>query len=206
MSILTRLFGSKNRPKTAGGQTPTARGLLNARTPPWYRVAPIVIDAIFEALADTELFDCFVLESVESNLVARYEHLGGEDDDVSIIRAQISQILCQSWFQKIASLEKELRNGRIDAAKKLGFSATNLFEPAIALSENQIAGYIGMAAVYDLLSIKAKSQDYARRGLIELEKVRQSAAGQAMRHSTIFPSGIDDQAERQLRGYLEGSQ
>jgi hypothetical protein len=57
MSILTRLFGSKKRPTITGDQAPTARSLLKSRTPPWHQVAPIVIDAIFEALADTELFD-----------------------------------------------------------------------------------------------------------------------------------------------------
>src|SRR5215831_18568780 len=121
MSILTRLFGSKNRPSTTDGQPPSARSLLKARTPPWHKVAPIVIDAIFEALDATELFDCFVLSSMESSLVSRYEQLGHEDRDVSIIRAQISGILCQAGFRKIAVLEKELNNKRIDSAKKIGF-------------------------------------------------------------------------------------
>lgn len=112
------------------------------------------------------------------------------------------QILCQAGFDKIAFLEEELRTGSIKRANKLGFSATNLFEPAIALSERQISGYTGMAAVYDLLNSKDKSEDYAIRGLLVLEKVRRSVAGQAMPHSTVFPPDMLDQAERQLRKYI----
>jgi hypothetical protein len=206
VSILTRLFGSKNQPTTTGDQTPTARSLLKARTPPWHRVAPIVIDAIFESLADTELFDCFVLASMEKKLVVRYEELGREDENVSVIRAEISGILCQAGFREIASLEKEMSNRRIDAARKIGFAATNLFEPAIAMSKDQIAGYIGMATIYALLGVKAQCHEYAKRGLFELQKVRQSAAGQAMlRDSAVFPPDMLDQAERQLLGYLEGT-
>ncbi len=196
-------FGSKNRPTMTGDRTPTARNLLKARTPPWHQVAPIVIDAIFEALAGTELFDCFVIASMENNLLAQYERLGREDENMTIIRTQISGILCQAGFRSIAALENELSKRRIDAARKIGLSATNLFEPAIVLSKDQTAGYIGMATVYELLGIKAKSQEYAKRGLFELEKVRQSAAGRALRDSAVFPRDMLDRAERQLRGYLE---
>jgi hypothetical protein len=202
MSILSRLLGSKNRPTMTDGQPHAARSLMKARTPPWHKVAPIVIDAIFEALAATELFDCFVLSSMENNLVPRYEQLGHEDRNVSVIRAQISGILSQAGFQKVAALEKEVNNKRIDSARKIGFAATNLFEPAIAMSKDQITGYIGMAAIYDLLGVKAQCHEYAKRGLSELQRSRQSAAGQAMRDSAVFPPDMLDQAERQLRGYL----
>jgi hypothetical protein len=175
--------------------------MIKARTPPWDKPAPIVIDAIFEALDATELFDCFVQSSMENNLVSRYEQLDSQDRNV--IRAQISQILCQAGFQKTAALEKEVKNNRIESARTLGFAATNLFEPAIAMSKDQIAGYIGMAAIYDLLGVRPKSQEYAKLGLSELHKTRQSAAGQAIRDSTVFPADMLDQAERQLRGYLE---
>jgi hypothetical protein len=74
MCILTRLLGSKNRPTMTDGQPPSARSLMKARTPPWHKVAPIVIDAIFE------------------------EQLGHEDRNVSVIRAQISGILYQAGF------------------------------------------------------------------------------------------------------------
>lgn len=69
------------------------------------------------------------------------------------------------------------------------------------MSKDQIAGYIGMAAIYELLGVKAQCHEYAKRGLLELQKTRQSA--QAMRDSAVFPPDMLDQAERQLRGYLE---
>jgi hypothetical protein len=200
MSILTRLLGSKNRPTMTDGQSPSARSLLKARTPPWHKVAPIAIDAIFEALAATELFDCFVFSSMENGLVSRYEQLGHKDRNVSVIRAQISEILCQAGYQKIAVLEKEVNTG---SAREIGFAAINLFEPAIAMSKDQIAGYIGMAAIYELLGVKAQCHEYAKRGLLELQKTRKSAARQAMRDSAVLVPDMLDQAERQLRGYLE---
>ena len=203
MPILARLLGSKNRPTVTDGQPPSARSLLKARTPPWHKVAPIVIDAIFDALAATELFDCFVLSSMENNLVSRYEQLGHEDRNVSAIRAQISEILCQAGFQRIVALEKEVNNKRIDSVRKIVFEATNLFEPAIAMSTDQVSGYIGMAAIYELMGAKVQCHEYAKRGLLELQKIRQSAAGRAMRDSAVFPPDMLDQAERQLRDYLE---
>ncbi len=202
MSILTRIFRSKNRPTMLDGQPPSARSLLKGRAPPWHKVAPVVIDAIFQALDATELFDCFVLASMDNNLVPRYEQLSHEDRNVSVIRAEISEILCQAGFQKIATLEKEMGNKRIGSARKLGFAAANLFEPAITMSKDQIAGYIGMARTYDLLGVQAQCHEWAKFGLLELQKTRHSAAGRAMRDSTVFPRDMLDQAERQLRGFL----
>lgn len=116
------------------------------------------------------------------------------------IRAQISGILCQAGFQNIAVLEKEVNTG---SAREIGFAAINLFEPAIAMSKDQIAGYIGTAAIYELLGVKAPCHEYAKCGLLELRKTRQSATGQAMRDSAVLPPDMLDQAERHLRGYLE---
>jgi hypothetical protein len=140
---------------------------------------------------------------MENDLMPRYERLGHEDRNVSVIRAKISAILCQAGFRKISQIVEELNNGRIESAKKIGFSATNLFEAAIVMSKGQIGGYTGIAEVLGLLGTKAKSQEFARRGLLKLQEVRQSAAGQAMHDSAAFPPDMLDQAERQLRSYLE---
>ena len=194
MSIMSRLFGSRNQPRSF-------RSLLKARTPPWHKIKPEVTDAIFQALDATELFDCFVLSSMENNLVSQYENIRHED--ISIIRAEISGILVRAGFQKLAVLEKEVTNNRIDAAKKLGFEATNLFEPAIAMSNDQTGGHLGMATVYGMLGIEAKRREWAERGLSELQRIKQSAAGQAMRHSTVVPPDMLEQEERILRSFLE---
>jgi hypothetical protein len=60
-----------------------------------------------------------------------------------------------------------------------------------------------MAAIYELLGVKAQCHEYAKRGLLELQKTRESAARQAMRDSAVLAPDMLDQAERQLRGYLE---
>ena len=200
MSILTRLLGSKRRPTVTDGQPPSARTLVKARIPPWHKIGPTVVDAILEALAATELFDCFVLSSMEENLVCQYENLGHEDRNVSVIRAKISGILCQAGFQKLALLDKEVNTG---STREIGFAAINLFGPAIVMSKDQIAGYIGMAAIYELLGVKAQCHEYAKRGLLEVQNIRQSAAGQAVRDGAAFPPDMLDQAERELQGYLE---
>lgn len=139
---------------------------------------PSVLDAIFEALDETELFDCFVKASMENNLVVRYDQLDRVDQSTSIVRAQISDILCQAGFLKISDLQNLIVNGEANKAKKFGLSVIDLFEPAIAMSNDQIAGYIGMARAYALLGVKAKSQEYAMNGLHELEKIRKDPAGQ----------------------------
>jgi hypothetical protein len=95
-----------------------------------------------------------------------------------------------SRFQKIAVLEKEVKIG---SARGVGFAAINLFEPAIAMSKDQIAGYIGMASICELFGIKAQCHEYAERELLELQKTRQSAAGEAMRDSAILPPDMLDQ-------------
>jgi hypothetical protein len=71
------------------------------------------------------------------------------------------------------------------------------------MSKDHIAGYIATAAIYELLGVKAPCHEYAKCGLLELRKTRQSATGQAMRDSAVLPPDMLDQAERHLRGYLE---
>jgi hypothetical protein len=100
-------------------------------------------------------------------------------------------------------LENDIDKNKIESEKIIAFSAINLFEPAIAMSTDQIAGYVGMATIYDLLGAKAKCREHAERGLFELGKMRESAAGQALRGSTLFPPDMFDREERLLRGYLE---
>jgi len=121
MSILSRLFGSKDRrqSKTSGVRSsPTVKDLLIAQSPPWNRVAPIVINVILEAITDKGLLEAFVRDSMDAGLVARYEALGREESDSTIIRAQISQILCEVENQAVPVLPKALtKNGRRQPSK-----------------------------------------------------------------------------------------
>ena len=80
------------------------RTLVKTRIPPWHKIGPTVVDAIFEALAATELFDCFVISSMEENLIYQYEKLGHEDRNVSAIRAKISGSFAKQDFKNSPSL------------------------------------------------------------------------------------------------------
>ena len=182
---------------------PTVKDLLTARAPPWDRVDPVVINAILEAITDKGLLEAFALHSMNAGLVARYEKLGWDKTDTTVIRAQISHILCQTGNRALPSLAESLDAKQQDAATKALMLAGDTFEAAIALAKNQVAAYAGLAAMYGMIGKTAESHSYAKLGLSELEKMRRDPAAQARRHSTIFPPDILDQAERQLRSYLE---
>jgi hypothetical protein len=86
---------------------PTVKSLLIAGTPPWNRIAPMVIDAILEAITDKGFLEAFVMVSMNHGLVARYEALGWENSDsIVVIRAQISQILCETGNRAMPALAK----------------------------------------------------------------------------------------------------
>jgi len=133
--------------------------------------------------------------------MARYEALG--EDSPTVIRAQISHILCETGNRAIPTLAKALTGKQVEAAQKAMMLAGDTFEAAIALAKNQIAGYIGLATIYSLVGKAAEAQKYARLGLSELGKMRHDPASQALRDSTIFAADIIDQMERQLRTFLE---
>lgn len=104
------------------------------------------------------------------------------------------------------TLAKELAAKRMESATKTLMLAGDTFEAAIALADNQIAAYAGMAAMYGLVGKAAESHKYARLGLAEVEKMRRGPLGQALRDgSAIFPSDMLDQMEQQLRSHLAGT-
>jgi hypothetical protein len=185
------------------GGHPTVKDLLKAREPPWNRVDPAVINAILEAITDKGLLEAFVMHSMNTGLVARYEALGRAESDPTLIRAQISMILCETGNRAIPALANALAEMQWDAGHKAIMLAGDSFEAAIALAKNQIAAYAGLAQIYGLVGKSAELHKYARLGLSELEKMRRDPAASAMRDSSIFPPDILDQAERQLRIYLK---
>jgi hypothetical protein len=124
------------------------------------------------------------------------------DSDPTVIRAQISQILCETGNRAIPALTKALAAKQMEAAKEALMLAGDTFEAAITLAKNQIAGYVGLATIYGLCGKTAEAHKYAGLGLSELEIMRQTPAGRALRDSTIFPADIFDQMERQLRALL----
>jgi hypothetical protein len=203
MSILKRLFGSK-QPKEEATQTSQSpfTDMLITRAPPWNRVAPIVITTVLEAITDKGLLEAFVFHSMQAGLVARYVTLSQEDTNPEIIRAQISRILCETGNRAVPLLADALGRKQTDAATQTMMLAADMFEAAIALAKNQIAAYAGLATLYGMVGKRAKAQNYAKLGLSELEDMRRTPEGLALRKSSVFPPDIFEQVERQLRSYL----
>ena len=123
MSILRRLFGrrgKREREDTAPGPRPTLKELLIAQTPPWDRVPHAFIQLVVEVLSDTGLLDAFIMHSVEEGLVARYAIICEGDFYAPVIRAQISQILCETGNRALPVLAKAIwRRGNGTKASKL---------------------------------------------------------------------------------------
>jgi hypothetical protein len=90
----------------------------------------------------------------------------------------------------------------MELATKALMLAGDTFEAAITLAKNQIVGYAGLASIYRLVGKGAEAQKYARLGLSELGKMRQSPASRALRDSAILSADILDQMEGQLRALL----
>src|SRR5450759_280419 len=109
MSIFGKLFGSnevaqnKIKPFYLNATRDERRDWF-AHNPQWNRISPAVVDAILDGITDRVLLEAFVVVSMENGLVTRYELLGGQDADATIIRAQISQILCEVGNRAVVSL------------------------------------------------------------------------------------------------------
>jgi hypothetical protein len=176
-----------------------------AHTPPWNRIDSTVIDAILDGITYKTLLEVFVLASMKYGLVTRYEPLGGEDSSPTVIRSQISHILCQTGNPAVLSLAQALEATQTDAAQKALMMAVDSFEPAIALAKNQIAAYAGMAVVCGLVGKRTESHDYAKRGLVEVAEMRAEMGRLNLSgHESpyLHPDGLD-QVERQLCTCLE---
>ena len=141
------------------------------------------------------------MHSINAGLVARYEALGG-DSDPTVIRAQVSQIVCETGNRAIPTLAKALTADQMEEAHKALMLAVDTFEAAIALAKNQIAAYIGLATIYGLVGKTAEAHKHATLGLSELKKTRRDPASRALRDNAIIPANILDQAELQLRTLL----
>ena len=171
-----------------------------AHTRPWHRVAPSVIDAIVDGITNKLLLEVFVHTSMEQGLVARYEALGREDESPQVIRAQVSQILCYVGNRAMPSLAKALQANDVKAgAAALGL-VNDTYEPAIALSKNQLIAYVNLATAWGWVGKRAECHDCAKRGLAELAKWRRLDPV-ILEHLPGSPDGLD-QMEQQLQSCL----
>jgi hypothetical protein len=206
MSILSRLFAPREK-REREGTAPrlTLKEMLTAQIPPWDRVPHAFIQLVVEVLDGTGLLDVFIMHSVEEGLVARYAIICEGDFYAPVIRAQISQILCQTGNRALPALAKLIAKGqRGDKGVKALMLCCDCFEAAIAFQRTQVAGYIGLAHAYATIGRRDKSHEYAERGLSLVAELRADPLWMSARgESRFFPIDIDDQMERQLRIYLE---
>src|SRR6516225_4414693 len=107
-------------------------------TPLWDQLAPPVIEAILDAITDKGLFEAFVFESRAHDLISQYEKVGREETDKTLIRARISQVLCQLGNKARVSLAEALKAKRVEDAVSNATLAEIAFESAIAMSKDQI--------------------------------------------------------------------
>jgi hypothetical protein len=206
MEIMSKLFGRKVKNENTtkpfyANATREERQDWFGCTRPWDRIASTVVDAILDGITDKTLLEVFVMTSMKNGLVARYEPLGLEESDPTVIRAQVSQILCQTGNRAIVSLTQALEAKQMDAATKAYGLAHDTFETSIALAKNQIVAYAGRSTAFGLIGKRAECHEYASRGLVELAEMRRLDPPFHM--SAVFPADALDQMERQLRGLLE---
>jgi hypothetical protein len=199
MSILRRLFGSQRN--SGSRPPPTIRELLIARTPPWDRVSNEFIQLVVHVLDDKELLDVFVKHSMEHGLIARYADICEGDFSAPVIRAEISQILCEAGNRALPALEKAVKSGHRDTSIKALMLCGDCFETAIAFDRTQVGGYIGLAHAYATIGRRDKSREQAKLGLSLLAELRDDPPSKALARgeSRIFPPDIFDQMDRQLR-------
>jgi hypothetical protein len=131
--------------------------------------------------------------------VSKYEKVGKEETDKTLVRTRISQILCQLGNTARVSLAEALKTkaGRVEAVSNATL-AEIAFETAIAMAKDQIVAYEGLSAIYGMAGDRAKCHDYANRGLAELADT--ASMGPMM--SDVIPPEAFSEMERRLRQYL----
>jgi len=179
--------------------------MLIARTPPWDRVPSAFVQLVVEVLGDKGLLDVFISHSMEEGLVGKYALICEDDFYAPIIRAQISQILCETGNRALPVLATAMAEGQRDKSVKALMLAGDCFEAAIVFERSQLGGYVGLAHAYATIGKQDKSHEYAELGLSLLAEVRSDPGSKAIAlgESSIIPPDIFDEAERQLRTYLE---
>jgi hypothetical protein len=144
---------------------------------------------------------------MEQGLLARYAVICGGDNrhEPAIIRAQISQILCETANRGLPVLAKAVAGEKRDKIVNALMLCGDCFEAAIAFERTQVGACIGLAQAYAIIGNIVKSHEWAKMGLALLAEVRdyQGSKVIARGESSIFPPNIFDQMGRQLRTYLK---
>jgi hypothetical protein len=180
-----------------------------ARKPPWNRTDQLVVGTALCVLENTGLLSPFICYSMEADLIPQYERIGEEESDSEMIRVRISEVVCRRAAHTMSELAKAVTArwiwNRKEKLHSYGMRTVDMFEIAILFAEKQTVAYGGLANVYALIGAKEKAQDWARRGLAQLDKIKRSPAGQAIRHSKIFPPDVHEQEEKWLQSFLKAA-
>jgi hypothetical protein len=172
-----------------------------AHTDPWNRLRSPVVEAVLDGFTDKLMLQKFVLASTDVGLVSSYKRLGRRGlfaDAPTVIRAQISQILCLAGNRTLENFLRAIASKNLKAANEAFNLLDDLYELAVALANNP-AALVGLAMTHGALGNREKCHDYAKRGLAYVAELRQAGA---IVRSTVFPPDMLDQMERQLREFL----
>jgi hypothetical protein len=208
MSILSRLFGSKASRESLTSDShasPTLKELLLSRAPPWDRVPQTFVQLVADVLGDKGLLDSFIFHSIQERLIARYALICEDGLHDPVIRAQISEILCETGFRALPVLAKAIAGEQRDQSVKNLMLAGDCFEMAITFERMQLGGYVGLAQTYGMIGKRDKCREYAELGLALLAEVREQPGSEALARgeSGVIPPDVFDQAERQLRSFAD---
>jgi hypothetical protein len=180
-----------------------------ARRPPWNRTSRLVVDTVLCVLENTGLLSPFIFYSMEADLIPQYERIGEEESDSEMIRVRISEVVCRRAAHTMSELARAVTArwiwNRKEKLHSYGMRTVDMFEIAILFAKEQTVAYGGLANVYALIGAKEKAHDWARRGLAQLDKIKRSPGGQAIRHSKIFPPDVHEQEEKWLQSFLKAA-
>jgi len=183
MGFLNSLFGDKieneNRTKPFHNNSNSLeRKDWFARTRPWSRIHPRIIDALTNKFGDNPMFEVFVMTSMENSLVQRYEQLNGIERAEPVICSMIATMLCEVGTlstRRMVELEGKFQDN-IEEVKKYYRTATDTLENAIILDKNQINAYVHLSFVMRLLKKYEEGYKYARQGIAVIRELRKDMA------------------------------
>ncbi len=148
-------------------ETPEEKREWFANVPMWNKVNPQLLEEISEKFGSNPLFEVFVITSMETGLVDEYVKLGHRGYVPGIGCTQVAGVLCKEGIASVNKMTQLMQAPRIDKGKivPLCSEIINTLEPAIALDENQILAYLGLAHMKAMLDRRQEAIDMAKQGL-----------------------------------------
>ena len=147
-----------------------------ARTRPWHKVDPRIIDALIAKYNDNPMFEVFVVTSMEKSLVGEYEEIGRKGIDPIVACSVISGILFRHGASAAAQVMKMFKSGNQDKNKfsKFYSEALDMLESSTIIDTNQVGAYVQLASLKALLSKNDEALSFVRQGLATIQRIRES--------------------------------